>query len=1048
MNAMKRRFIGIFEPDCANAFKENWRQNKAARHPTPSPLLHPALAFLLMVLVMFTTLSHAQQPTEAAVEQLWNQLFDQSQAGNYAEAAATAEKRLEMTARLRGPNHPDTAMAQRWVGMMYQKLGRQQEAGDYFQRSLAIFEKHPDRGFDTASALEFLADLHSSQGRYEEAVQLRHRSIGVYEKALAGQELDLMEPLDNLAHLYVKLGRYAEAEPLYRRTLAILEKNQLAESTDAAKSHRFLGDLYANQSRYAEAETLFQRSLELYEKHAVGPHPGPANTLNSLALVLYKSQGRHADVEPLFRRAIAIYQELLDILGTPPPGMANALNNYASWCKDQQRFAEAGELFRRSLAIMESQLGPGHLDTAVAMNNLADLYQVSGRAAEAEPLYLRSLEIKEQQLGASHPETARTLNNLAGWHAEQGNIAEAEKYFRRTLEIFETHLDPHHPHTATALGNLALIYQGQGRHAEAEPLVARNLASTTAQWRRVLAYFSERECLGFQRAERPFTNPGNQGSGRLAAEAQLLFKGAVVEAMNARRKAEARLANTPDGQRLLAERNELRNQYQKDYLAKGAQDDEVKSLEARLEALERKAAALSGVGDGATLMTTGLDQVQAALGSGQALVETFRYGHRHDHNTWEFRYASTVITATGEPAFVSHGSAEPIENAIRRYRDLLQAGGAAANPEDAKQKSGELAKAEAALYAALLAPLEEHIGSAETVVFSPDAQLHFLPLGLIRNTAGSTFNDRYQVRYVSSGRDLVKNTTSRSQTGRSALLLGNPTYRDNAPLTALAEAEEANDQTRNQLSENLRAGLGQDSGSIQFRPLPGTARETALLSDQLKTAGYNVVSLVGREATEQATMKQIGGHRIVHLATHGFFLGEITVGNEDASLSRSVDMGESPIQDPMFRSGLALAGAQSTFNLWKSGQVPPPSRDGVLLAAEITGIDLLGTDLVVLSACETAAGESLDGEGVIGLRRALNTAGAPNLVMTLWPVSDTATVELMEVFYQKYLSGIPAAKALAETQRELLPQWIDAHGDVEALARLAPFLCATLGPVE
>ncbi|HRQ90078.1 MAG TPA: CHAT domain-containing protein, partial [Bacteroidia bacterium] len=176
-------------------------------------------------------------------------------------------------------------------------------------------------------------------------------------------------------------------------------------------------------------------------------------------------------------------------------------------------------------------------------------------------------------------------------------------------------------------------------------------------------------------------------------------------------------------------------------------------------------------------------------------------------------------------------------------------------------------------------------------------------------------------------------------------------------------------------------------------------------------------------------------------ATHGFFLDELktTAENQDA---------KGPVQNPMFRSGLALAGAQSTFNLWKGGQIPPPASDGVLLAAELTGINLRGTDLVVLSACETAAGESLDGEGVMGLRRALNAAGATNVVMTLWPVDDAATVEVMEVFYQKYLSGIPAAKALAETQRELLPQWIEQYGEIKALSRLAPFLCTSLGPVE
>ena len=288
--------------------------------------------------------------------------------------------------------------------------------------------------------------------------------------------------------------------------------------------------------------------------------------------------------------------------------------------------------------------------------------------------------------------------------------------------------------------------------------------------------------------------------------------------------------------------------------------------------------------------------------------------------------------------------------------------------------------------------------------------------------------------------------------GLKAFALGNPAYRDNAPMLALAEAEAAQgDADRNALANNLRSGMGQDSGSIQFRPLPGTAREVDSLSARLKESGYQVATFSSKDATEAAVKNGMAGHDVIHLATHGFFLNELKTTADDnplASFGQDEQRPKGPVQNPMFRSGLALAGAQSTFNLWKSGQIPPPAADGVLLAAELTGIDLRGTDLVVLSACETASGESLDGEGVMGLRRALNAAGATNVVMTLWPVDDVATVEVMEVFYQKYLSGVPAAKAMAETRRELLPQWIAEHGEVKALSRLAPVLCTSLGAVE
>ncbi|HRQ90077.1 MAG TPA: CHAT domain-containing protein, partial [Bacteroidia bacterium] len=197
----------------------------------------------------------------------------------------------------------------------------------------------------------------------------------------------------------------------------------------------------------------------------------------------------------------------------------------------------------------------------------------------------------------------------------------------------------------------------------------------------------------------------------------------------------------------------------------------------------------------------------------------------------------TVIAPTGEPVFLSHGDAESIESAIHRYRAHLDGSDADAAPET-------LRKAEATLHARLLAPLEEHLAPGQTVIFSPDAQLHFIPLGLLRNAEGKAFAEKYPVRYVSSGRDLVKEVPQRKSTGLKAFALGNPTYRDNSPMLALAKAEE--DANKNILTSNLRAGMGQSSGSIQFRPLPGTAREVGSLSTLLEGSGYEVATLSGK----------------------------------------------------------------------------------------------------------------------------------------------------------------------------------------------------------
>ncbi len=1038
------------------------------------------LAVLLSLFLLSPVVSRGDEAEQGRLLEEVQTFYQQRK---YSEGVAAAEKLLELTVQLQGDDHIETAVSGSWLAELYRVQGRYNEAEPFFRRSLEIYEKqmgadHPGTAtalsnlaglyqsqgrhgdaeplwrrslqirekhwgedhLHTAASLDNLAGLYRTQGRYNEAEPLSRRSLDIYENQLGTEHSSTATALDNLAKLYQDQGRYREAEPLFRSSLAIVERQLGTDHPGTAAVLNNLALLHQNQGRYGEAELLYRRSLDIAERQLGKEHSDTATVLNGLA-GLYHSQGRYGDAEPLFRRSLEIREKQL---GANHPDTAASLESLALLYHYQGFYGEAELLYRRSLEIYEKELGVDHLDTASPLNYLAELYVRQGRYEEAEPLFRRSLDIAERQLGKEHPDTVYCLSCLAMLYRAQGRYNEAEPLFRRSLEICAKQMGADHPYTATALYNLASLYQAQGRYGEAEPLLERGIQSTVAHWRGMLAYFSERECLEFQRSQYPLNPSGNQGSGRLAAEAQLFFKGAVVEAMNARRVAEDQLVQSEKGRELLQQREALRPRYQKAVLELGAANDETKSLQQQLEDLDKQAATL--IGDSTTaeaLLSVGLEPVRQTLPENARLVETFRYHHRVDPKTWEPRYASTLISPTDDPAFLSHGDAESIEAAIRTYRSLLDGSRTDATPE-------ALREAETTLYTRLLAPLEEHLSPGQTVIFSPDAQLHFIPLGLLRDADGKAFAEKYQVRYVSSGRDLVKEVPQRKTTGLKAFALGNPTYRDNAPLLALAEAEE--DANQNALASNLRAGMGQDSGSIQFRPLPGTAREVGSLSTLLQNSGYQVATLSGKEATEAAVKQGMAGHDLIHLATHGFFLNELKTSADDADalirLGQDDPRPKGPVQNPMFRSGLALAGAQSTFNLWKSGQIPPPASDGVLLAAELTGIDLRGTDLVVLSACETAAGESLDGEGVMGLRRALNAAGATNVVMTLWPVDDAATVEVMEVFYQKYLSGIPAAKAMAETQRELLPQWVEQHGEIKALSRLAPFLCTSLGPVE
>ncbi|MCI0490071.1 MAG: CHAT domain-containing protein, partial [Blastocatellia bacterium] len=247
-----------------------------------------------------------------------------------------------------------------------------------------------------------------------------------------------------------------------------------------------------------------------------------------------------------------------------------------------------------------------------------------------------------------------------------------------------------------------------------------------------------------------------------------------------------------------------------------------------------------------------------------------------------------------------------------------------------------------------------------------------------------------QITYLTTARDLSR-LAVKSQTREGALLVGNPDFDDGGGAA------------RTSSSENRRSG---DYGSRNYGPLPGADEEIQLVEKTLPGAR----SLRGKQATETA-LKQVSGPRILHIATHGFFLEDRKRAPQRFDFARFGESSAPNVENPMLRSGLALAGA----NAKRSGQ-----EDGLLTAMEVAGLDLYGTKLVVLSACDTGVGDLRTGDGVYGLRRALVLAGAETQMMSLWPVSDRGTRDLMIEYYRAIESGEGRSAALRNVQLRMI----------------------------
>jgi CHAT domain-containing protein/Tfp pilus assembly protein PilF len=985
------------------------------------------------------------QPADLSEAERLNQQVQQLfQAGKYDTALPLAERALAMQEQALGPQHPLVAQSLNNLASLYQVTGKYNQAEPLLQRAVRMTERvqgpqHPE----VATMLVNLAELYREKGDYQQAEPLYQRALAIRERALGLHHPNVAQSLNNLAALYDEKGDYQRAEPFYQRALRIYEQ-ALPHHPNVAITLGNLAELYRNKGDYQQAEPLLRRALALREQ-VLGPqHPAVATTLDSLA-TLYKTTGDYERAEPLYRRALAIREQAL---GPHHPRVAHSLDHLAGLYRAKGDDQQAEPLYQRALALTEQALGPHHPDVAGILNNLGLLYQERGDYEHAEPLLQSALTVSEQALGPHHPLVATALDNLATLYRDKGDDQQAEPLYQRALTIAEQSLGPHHPLVATILDTMAGLYWTKSDDQRAEPLLQRALAideqalgpqhpdvantlyslaglyqmkgdvaqALAALKRgadirerhiaRVLASGSDLQKRAYLAIFRRETMAMISFQAQAApADPQVLR---VVLTTVLRRKGRVLHAVTDSlgilRQRLEPEVQALLDQWQglgtrlttlvfqgpgeRDTTAYRAQ---IAALEAQEQQLEAQISARSAEFRAQTQPVT-LEEVQAAIPPDAALVEVVAYQpFQPQARAWgTLRYVAYVLRHQGAPAWVDLGDATRIDREVARLRRALT---------ERRRQVQEFARA---LDDKVMRPIRPLLGDAHLVLLSPEGTLNLLPFGALVDEEQRYLIQRFTFTYLTTGSDLLRlQGNHRSRQG--PLIIANPDF------DRIVGVMSGQTGMAARLSSASRSV---DFADLHFGALHGTSSEAAALAPLLP----GVVVLSGAAATK-AALQRVQGPRLLHVATHGFFLADQPEEPElrpGTVVRASGDPRPPPrlrIENPLLRSGLALAGA----NQRQSGM-----PDGVLTALEATGLDLWGTQLVVLSACETGLGEVKNGEGVYGLRRALVMAGAESQIMSLWKVADDATRDLMVAYYGRLRRGEGRAEALRQTQLEML----------------------------
>ncbi|MBL8150368.1 MAG: CHAT domain-containing protein, partial [Blastocatellia bacterium] len=932
-------------------------------------------------------------PSSREIGQRFNSLaLLYEQKGEYEKAEILYKESLAILEKSLGQNHPQVSITINNLGKLYNETGNYKQSELFLNRALetskkTLGEDHPQ----VARVISNLALLHTSIGDYHQAKILHKKALEIGQKALGFEHVNMASLLSNLASLHMIKNEYVQAEALYKQGLEIVEKVIGSSNAQVAQFLHNLASLYSAKGEYERAEPLFKRSLDMYEKALGASHPELSNTLNNIA-GFYRDKGEYEKAEVLQKRSLEIRKKAF---GSSSRQVAQSLNNLASAYRVEERYEEAESLYKQSMEIYEKLLGSNHSEVATVLNNLASIYKSRGEYSQAETALQRALEIYEKELGEFDPKVSIALNNLGLIYIDKGEYTRAEPLFKRAVEIAQSKLGNTHPLSANGLRNLSLLYHCKGIFTEAikyqietnkgkEEFLARNL--TTGSEGQKLTFLNVSEIDFHHTLSLHSKAPKNKQALSASLTVVLQRKGRALDAMA--QNIETLRTRAAEGDReLLDELSSKRSELSIATL-KGTGKENAEGYIERLKELEKDVEKLEEqIGQRVAefklqAQPITLEAVQRVIPEDTVLIEfsSYKYVDIKTKKAEKRRYVVYILESKGDGRWVELGDAERIDNAIYKLRGLLR-----------NKKSNielEVASASRAVDRLVMRPVRKMLtGNKKRLLICPDGALNVLPFAALIDETGKYLIEKYKLSYLTSGRDLLR-LEMKNSSQHAGLIVADPDY---------------------------EVGTGPFLIGKQFSPLKrlqATLEEGKKIQNIFETAELKVE----KEATEE-NIKRIKSPEILHIATHGYFLEnekrENRVADESTRLlvQEKTEEKREKLINPLLRSWLFFAGANKVEEKGEERE-----SDSIMTALEAASLDLTGTKLVTLSACDTGVGEVRNGEGVYGMRRALVLAGSESQMMSLWPVSDKGTKDLMVDYYRRLKKREGRSDALQNAQ--------------------------------
>ena len=995
---------------------------------------------------------------EKTIDARLNQVFMLEFSGLYDEASAALADTCTRVEENYGAWHPTTLECLLSQANLAVTMGDLAEAAALYDLSLSrMGQSLPAINAKALNALSIRADIYREEGQYQMA---RHLLSGVIQTALQiGETGASYTATSYLGRVFNNEGKLENARKLTEEVLDFGLSNWLDRPLDIYNTMLELGAIYQRQGKSAEAEATYEEALQGLNDLVGDQHPSTLVALNNLGQV-YEEIGLYDKAEPILKRAL---DNLESTLGPENPQSSRARNNLALLFESQGNFREAEPLYIRSIEILSRTRGDDYTDTIAVRNNLAFLYMMMEdydrsaemfervqeqwmvlfgeehqatlkamnnlgrvyhkleRLTEAEHLILRAGEVRRSVLGAEHPDVVRSMIDLGSVYLDQKRLPEADKLLTEALSLAEKILGEQHPYTFEALNSLARVKEAQNQLQAAVEIRETGFARRSVFLDRMLWVTGENAREGYIRLHRPefseylalLTRLQSGDNGKRAIAASLQRKGLLLKVASEIQQI-SKMSTDPELKKVSEELESARKKLAAMTLSGPTAETQGRHVLVLYE-LEQKVNELQGelgrasVRYRSSIAQVSVDRLASVIPEAHALVDFLTYEEGGESKI----LAGIAINEGGVVRYelVRYEDRGAVDDVISEYRTIIQDDQA---DEDEILEVGQIA------YERVWQPSQDVIGDTEYVYLIPDGTLNILPCSALVTQDEEYLIQTHDLHVLTSGRDLLPNEYRLAQ-GDFVILAG-PDYNSDEVVS-----KEVLDAAQGRRSAALQLGIRGAGGGLRglnFAPLPGAEKEGRIIISQVRAINAPNKVFFGADAQEGVLSNMQRAPEILHLATHGFFLkADDTLRKRLLKLQRGGEVHVPPPGDnPLLRAGLAFAGINT--NAQFLGDIDT-INDGVLTALEVLDLNLSGTKLVVLSACETGIGEIHEGEGVYGLRRSFQEAGVAEVVSSLWAVSDEGTQALMTNFYGRILAGVPARDALRETQLELMdsPEW-------------------------